>query len=63
YGFTANRFIDWIFNVSEPKPLYCLVDAVFNSRAIAALRIEPTTFLNINRHSSFSTCYTVGANI
>lgn len=68
YGFTAEKLINWIFNVSDPKPLYCLVDAAFNDRAIAALRIDPTTFLNdlnnlITIIPAFLRCYTVGANI
>ena len=68
YGFTADTFINWIFNVSDPKPLYCLVDAAFNDRSIEALGIEPTTFLSdinnlITIIPAFLRCYTVGANI
>lgn len=68
YGFTADTFINWIFNVSDPKPLYCLVGAAFNDRAIAALRIEPITFLNdinnlITIIAAFLRCCTVGANV
>lgn len=68
YGFTADKFINWIFNVSDPKPLYCLVDAAFNDRQVAALRIDPATFLNdINNLiiiiPAFLRCYSVGANI
>ncbi|CCC06684.1 unnamed protein product [Sordaria macrospora k-hell] len=67
YGFTAKKF-HCIFNVSDPKPLYCLVDVAFHDRAIAALRIETTTFLNdinnlVTIIPAFMRCYAVGANI
>ncbi|KAK1779732.1 hypothetical protein QBC45DRAFT_131805 [Copromyces sp. CBS 386.78] len=68
YGFTAEKFINWIFNVSDPKPLYCLMDVAFSDCAIAGLRIEATTFLNdinnlVTIIPAFLRCYAVGANI
>ncbi|KAK3492595.1 uncharacterized protein B0T23DRAFT_404633 [Neurospora hispaniola] len=73
-GGAMGRIFSLIFEADQANasksapPLYCLVDAAFNDRAIAALRIEPTTFLNdinnlITIITAFLRCYTVEANI
>ena len=67
-GFTVEKFVNWIFNVSDPRPLYCLVDATFDDPVVAALKIESDTFLtDINTLTTiipaFLRCYTIGARI
>ncbi|KAK0615687.1 hypothetical protein B0T17DRAFT_510269 [Bombardia bombarda] len=44
-GFKVDDFINWIFDVTSPKPLYCLTNAVWDDTKFGSISPNPLTLL------------------
>ena len=44
-GFTTSGFVNYIFDATNHKPLYCMSDAIWDDRAFDSVRASLTTIL------------------